>query len=193
MNGKVNKKVDGLLNLLLKYETNTFFTRQTKELMWKYKRKEAREKEGHQLGSCISDKDFKVIQHTHAGFHEVVGSHHPLKACKNWCALQYYQCTNLTDFRWWPTPLGHVSLRGRKKKVCKINLVQSSCCHESCYLKCSYMDCKSLCRHMYTCERIDNTNGHICKHLHGLHIWLRSHGDSLPIDNPDTSKVIEYC
>lgn len=61
MNGKVNKRVDGLLHLLLKYETNTFFNRQTKELMWKYNRKEAREKERHQLGSLIADKDFKVI------------------------------------------------------------------------------------------------------------------------------------
>lgn len=60
MNGKVNKRVDGLLHLLLKYENNTFFNRQTKELMWKYNRKEAREKERHHLGSCIADEDFKV-------------------------------------------------------------------------------------------------------------------------------------
>jgi hypothetical protein len=63
MNGKVNKRVDGLLHLLLKYETNTFFNRQTKELMWKYNRKEAREKERHQLGSHIADKDYTVINY----------------------------------------------------------------------------------------------------------------------------------
>lgn len=60
MNGKVNKRVDSLLHLLLKYETNTFFNRKTKELMWKYNRKAARENERHTLGSRIVDKDFKV-------------------------------------------------------------------------------------------------------------------------------------
>ena len=60
MNGKVNKRIDGLLHLLLKYETNSFFNRQTKELMWKYNRKEAREKERHQLGTHIAYKDFKA-------------------------------------------------------------------------------------------------------------------------------------
>ena len=70
MNGKVNKRVDGLLHLLLKYETNSFFNRQTKELMWKYNRKEAREKEQHQLGSCIADKDFKAsTNHTVSYLH----------------------------------------------------------------------------------------------------------------------------
>ena len=68
MNGKVNKRVDGLLHLLLKYEINSFFNRQTKELMWKHNRKEAREKERHQLGSRIADKDFKaskfILAHT---------------------------------------------------------------------------------------------------------------------------------
>ena len=60
MNGKVNKRVDCLINLLLKYETNMFFNRQTKELMWKYNRKEAREKQRHQLGKNIDEKDFTV-------------------------------------------------------------------------------------------------------------------------------------
>ena len=61
MNGKVNKRVNCLINLLLKYETNMFFNRQTKELMWKYNRKEAKEKERHLLGKGIAHKDFKVI------------------------------------------------------------------------------------------------------------------------------------
>jgi len=62
MNGKVNKRIDGLLHLLLKYETNSFFNRQTKELMWKYNWKAAREKERHQLGSRIAHEDFKVSE-----------------------------------------------------------------------------------------------------------------------------------
>ncbi len=57
MNGKVNKRVDCLLNLLLKY---MFFNGQTKELMWKYNRKEAKEKQRHQLGKNIAHKDFEV-------------------------------------------------------------------------------------------------------------------------------------
>ncbi len=60
MHGKVNKRVDGLLNLLLKYETNAFFNRQTKDLMWKYNRKAAREKERHQFGLRIANTDYKV-------------------------------------------------------------------------------------------------------------------------------------
>ena len=80
-----------------------------------------------------------------------------------------------------------------KKIVYKINLLQSLCCHDSCHLKCPYMDCNSLCRHTYTCECLDYANGHICKHLHGLHIWLGSHGNSSPIDDHhDTSKVMEH-
>ena len=36
MDGKVNKRVDCLVHLLLKYEVDMFFNRQTKDLMWKY-------------------------------------------------------------------------------------------------------------------------------------------------------------
>lgn len=57
MDGKANKRVDNLICLLLKYENNAFFNRKTKETMWKYNRKEAREKEKHLLGP---QDDFKV-------------------------------------------------------------------------------------------------------------------------------------
>lgn len=45
MDGKVNKRVDCLVHLLLKYEVDLFFNRQIKDLMWKYNRKEARKKQ----------------------------------------------------------------------------------------------------------------------------------------------------
>ena len=60
MDGKVNKRVDCLLHLLLKYEVDLFFNRQTKDLMWKYNRKEAKEKQRHQSGIKINPKDFEV-------------------------------------------------------------------------------------------------------------------------------------
>ena len=60
MNGKVNKRVDGLLHILMKYEIHTFFNRQTKELMWKYNKKVARERERHQQGMKIDHNDFQV-------------------------------------------------------------------------------------------------------------------------------------
>ncbi len=60
MNGKVNKRVDGLIHILMKYELHTFFNQQTKELMWKYNKKVAREKERHQHGIKIDPNDFKV-------------------------------------------------------------------------------------------------------------------------------------
>ena len=66
MGGKVNKREDNLIYLLLKYEENSFLNRKTKEVMWKYNRKEAREKERHQLGLQISHDDFKV---NHAYYH----------------------------------------------------------------------------------------------------------------------------
>ena len=60
MDGKVNKRVDCLLHLLLKYEVDLLFNRQTKDLMWKYNRKEAKEKQRHQSGIKINPKDFEV-------------------------------------------------------------------------------------------------------------------------------------
>ena len=60
MNGKVNKRVDGLLHILMKYEIHTFFNRQTKELMWKYNKKVARERERHQQRMKIDHSDFQV-------------------------------------------------------------------------------------------------------------------------------------
>ena len=54
----------------------------------------------------------------------------------------------------------------------KINILESSCENESCRLKCPFMDCNSLCRHMYACECVDYANGHICKYVHGIH-WLK--------------------
>ena len=58
----------------------------------------------------------------------------------------------------------------------KINVLESSCKNESCQLKCRFMDCNSLCRHMYACECVDYANGYICKHLHGVHrLKLKSH------------------
>jgi len=60
MNGKVNKRVDGLLHILMKYELHTFYNKQTKELMWKYNKKAAKEKERHQHGMNIDHNDFQV-------------------------------------------------------------------------------------------------------------------------------------
>ena len=76
----------------------------------------------------------------------------------------------------------------------KINLLQSSCSLDSCHLKCPYMDCKSLCRHMYTCECPDYANGHICKHLHGLCMWLESFNSNSSTSYSDMGKVnCNFC
>ena len=76
----------------------------------------------------------------------------------------------------------------------KINLLQSSCSLDSCHLKCPYMDCKSLCRHMYTCECPDYANGHICKHLHGLCMWLESFSSNSSTSYSDMGKVnCNFC
>ena len=60
MDGKVNERVDCLVHLLLKFEVDLFFNSQTKDLMWKYNCKEAREKQRHQSGIKIDPKDFEV-------------------------------------------------------------------------------------------------------------------------------------
>lgn len=61
MDGKVNRRVDCLVHLLLKYEVDMFFNRKTKDLMWKYNRREAREKERHNSGMKIDHEEFEVI------------------------------------------------------------------------------------------------------------------------------------
>lgn len=41
---------------------------------------------------------------------------------------------------------------------------------------CTQSECKQLCYHMYTCDEYcyDNTNGHLCKHIHRAHsVWLK--------------------
>lgn len=60
MDGKVNRRVDCLVHLLLNYEVDLFFNKQTKDLMWKHNRKEARENQRHQHGIKINDEDFEV-------------------------------------------------------------------------------------------------------------------------------------
>lgn len=42
---------------------------------------------------------------------------------------------------------------------------------------CTQSECKELCYHMYTCDKhcYDNTNGHLCKHIHRAHsLWLEA-------------------
>lgn len=72
--------------------------------------------------------------------------------------------------------------QSQSKVVYKIEQLQPTCVNESCRMKCPYMDCVSLCRHMYHCECADYANGHICKHLHGVHMWLLSNNISSDLD-----------
>ena len=73
----------------------------------------------------------------------------------------------------------------------KISILQSSCESESCHLKCPFMDCNSLCRHMYVCKCVDYANGHICKHLHGIHCFrLKSANiENDTLSGPDTMGI----
>ena len=50
--------------------------------------------------------------------------------------------------------------QSQSKVVYKIEQLQPTCVNESCRMKCPYMDCVSLCRHMYHCECADYANGH---------------------------------
>ena len=69
-----------------------------------------------------------------------------------------------------------------------IRILKCKCDSESCHLKCPFMGCKSMCRHMYTCECMDYANGHICKHLHGIQsLRLRSEVHVQDDDNYDNT------
>ena len=67
----MNRRVDCFVHILLKYEVDMFFNRQTKDniIMWKYNRKEAKEKERHHLGINISNADFEVTIQTNVYMH----------------------------------------------------------------------------------------------------------------------------
>ena len=92
---------------------------------------------------------------------------------------------------------GHAGLRMRSARTWSIqsNTLESECGNQSCHLKCPYMDCRSLCWHMYTCECVDYANIHICKHLHGLHTMrLKSQNTSTSTcDDNGPSDIISKC
>ena len=72
-----------------------------------------------------------------------------------------------------------------------VSQLKPECESEMCHLKCPYMDCRSLCRHMYTCECVDYANGHICKHIHGLHSSrLKSQNTPTSTSDDGTSGII---
>ena len=53
----------------------------------------------------------------------------------------------------------------------------TDCTQDSAHEMCMQSECKQLCYHMYTCDEhcYDNTNGHLCKHIHRAHsLWLES-------------------
>lgn len=60
MNGRVNKRIDKLVTILLQFEENMFFERQQKRLMWKPNRKFVQEQTRHEKGAAIPDEDIQV-------------------------------------------------------------------------------------------------------------------------------------
>lgn len=49
-----------------------------------------------------------------------------------------------------------------------VTMTDQSCPMACCSLKCTTPQCKGLCRHMYSCQCYDYSNGHICKHIHAV-------------------------
>ena len=61
LNCRVNKRVDYLLNVLLRIEEDMFFDRQRKNLKWKVNRREQNEHKRHNTGMKIPSCDVKVL------------------------------------------------------------------------------------------------------------------------------------
>ena len=55
--------------------------------------------------------------------------------------------------------------------VCKKS---TACSLPGCSIKCTKPECDFLCRHMYSCECYDYANGHICKHVHAVHMQIKA-------------------
>ncbi len=97
------------------------FNQQTKELMWKYNKKVAREKERHQHGIKIDPNDFKV-----------------------WTmCIQTFGSVHLYNYMGSKSKWKCVSQSNGS--VCyDITILQESCSLDTCHLKCPYLDCHIL-------------------------------------------------
>lgn len=85
-------------------------------------------------------------------------------------------CTNVNaciiqviDRSTWRVP----SMSGQTPDGYIVKQIKDVCtdCTEESTLVSTQSECKQLCYHMYTCDNYcyDNTNGHLCKHIHRVH------------------------
>ena len=57
-----------------------------------------------------------------------------------------------------------------------------TCSLSVCNIRCTKPECGYMCRHMYSCECYDFANGHICKHVHAVHIHVNTATAATDVD-----------
>ena len=156
LNGKVNRRIDFLIDALLKIEKDTFFKYMGNRRLQCLNRNEIKEANRHERGMAIK---FDYI---------TVSTFWYMSHVSNLIKLILQE---LGPDRWSVKSVsGQISdgyVVVKKFPTC------SQCLSEGAH--CSATECVFLCLHMYECDSrcFDYTNGHICKHIHRVHSLTR--------------------
>ena len=70
-------------------------------------------------------------------------------------------------------------------------MTAQGCSVASCSLKCTGAQCNRVCRHMYTCECYDYSNGHLCKHIHAVAMQTGMESDPPQTESMSTTEPCE--
>ena len=167
LNGKVNRRIDYLLDALLRIEKDNFFKYMRLKSQFDINQKAVMENNRHHQGQKIPI-DMVEVQ-SYIG-HNV---------------FLTYAMIQAVDMQCWRV----LSLSGSNADGYIVTQLADICkvCNDASLTVCLQQECGFLCRHMYKCDTncYDYNNGHICKHVHRVHSILAQS------KNIETEKAIE--
>ena len=146
LDGKVNRRVDYLLDTLIRMERDQFFGYNYKTQMLQANPRDNSETQWHERGLNIPITAVKVIHKNNLLTYLNIGN-----------TYMYIQASD--DGSW------QVDSMSRVKSGGYIVTKVADKCAENCFgLTCTKAECGQLCMHMYTCDKAcyDFNNGHIC-------------------------------
>ena len=148
LNGKVNRRIDVLLDLLLKVEHDSFFQYELKHRLLQPNKVAFRVEDAHKRGMSISPKKVNVRKYK--------------------VHMLYIIIINL----YYRKSLIHSGIYRVNLETTLQVILLPKCQDATCQEKCA--TCNNLCQHLYKCDPLcyDNANGHVCKHLHRIHSLL---------------------
>ena len=179
LNHKVNRRCDDLIQVLLLYEQDMFCERMRKEVMMSptHASKKLEGQNRHAAAIHIADSSVQVII--------------------PFLASILYLCIICIKYEQEFGPSKWMVMSSDGKNCYTINVEHCTCSLQpSCIPQCTSDGCGYLCRHQLNCSCVDYANGHLCTHVHKVHMMQTlvnptlkpSQRDNTTLDTPKSAK-----